>query len=87
MSFSQYKILKVRFFGGNHKGYYGIFLWENILKYKLNNYIEYKLINKMKTNAMIALVVAAATVYMITPSKTWALESQFGAIMTEYRKL
>ena len=36
---------------------------------------------------MIALVVAAATVYTMTPSKICALESQLGAIMTEYRKI
>ena len=36
---------------------------------------------------MIALVVAAATFYTMTQSKTCALECQFRAIMTEYRKL
>jgi C1A family cysteine protease len=40
----------------------------------------------MKTIAIIALVAAAATVYMMTSSETSALESQFGAFMTEYRK-
>ena len=40
----------------------------------------------MKAIAIIALVAAAATVYMMTSSETSALESQFGAFMTEYRK-
>ena len=40
----------------------------------------------MKTIAMITLVAAAATVYMMTSSKTCVLESQFGPFMTEYRK-
>ena len=41
----------------------------------------------MKTIAMIALVAASATVYMMTSSKSCVLESQFGAFMTVYRKL
>ena len=41
----------------------------------------------MKTIAIIALVAAAATIYMMSSSsETTALESQFGAFMTEYRK-
>ena len=41
----------------------------------------------MKTTAMITLVAVAATAYMTTSSKTCVLECQFGAFMTEYRKL
>ena len=41
----------------------------------------------MKTIAMITLVAGAATVYMMTSSKTYALENQFGSFMTEYRNL
>lgn len=41
----------------------------------------------MKTIAIVALVAAAATIYMMSSSsETTALENQFGAFMTEYQK-